>query len=398
MPFSRAAALLLSMSIAAACSAPPTRVEARSFGQPRPLAAGSSAPAAAPVPGPVVAPEPAVAAPVPPTAAAATAPSGEGAALPATMPELDPLREEAELRHLLATTSDPTEPALDLAALLLDEERPAEALQVLDTAAGRRPSPLLRLARAGVLRDLGRRHLAVAELTGLVRELGAGNLGPGVLFELAELQWLEGAGADAAATLAQLRAAHQGDPWCREHHRDLDGLAAEIAHDEGPQRLRVRDLLGNLRGAPLATVRVATLERLVAIADAEPALTLDLAGRAVAIAAADASPAVRAAAVRLARPVPESVDDFCRLALDDAAALVRRFAASRAAELLGARAVPLLLAQLERESDPAAFAALDAALAASGGASALVTASAADTAAGRLAVVTQWRRRCANGK
>lgn len=391
MPLSRAALLLIG-SIAAACSAEPTRVEPRGFGQSRELLTAAPTPATSPAP--AVLPGPAEH----PVAAAASAPRAAAEAIAASVPALDGRREEADLRHQLATAADPTDAALDLAALLLDAERPAEALHALDTALARQPSPLLRLARAGVLRDLGQRHLAVAALAGLVREFGAAALNPGVLFELAELQWLEGAGDDAAATLATLRQVHAGDAWCLEHHAEIDGLAAEIVHHDGPQRLRLRDLLGNLRGAPLATIRLATLERLLAIAEAEPELTGDLADRVLAIAAGDRSPAVRAAAVRRAAPAPAAALEFCQVALDDGDALVRRFAAARAAEVLGDAATPLLLARLEQEQDPAAFAALDGALASVCGLAPGLAADGTNTGPQRQAVVALWRRRCANRK
>src|SRR5262245_33444249 len=72
---------------------------------------------------------------------------------------------EAELRARLARDDDPTEAAIELARLLDREGRQAEALLAIDTALQRAAGPMLQIARAGVLRDLGRRSEALAQLT-----------------------------------------------------------------------------------------------------------------------------------------------------------------------------------------------------------------------------------------
>jgi Flp pilus assembly protein TadD len=124
------------------------------------------------------------------------------------------------LRQELATAEDPTASALELAGFLAAEERHEEALAVVQQAETRSPDPRLRVARAGLQRDLGRRHLALAELETLVRERGAKALHPGLLYEVAELNWLEGNGAQALANLREIDQVHGDDPWCLDHRRN----------------------------------------------------------------------------------------------------------------------------------------------------------------------------------
>ena len=301
---------------------------------------------------------------------------------------------ERSLRQDLATAGDPTASALELAALLCDQERLAEALEVVQQAQTRSQAPALRVARAGLLRDLGRRHLAVAELQALVREYGAGALHPSLLFELAELDWLEGNQASALADLAAINDIHVGDRWCVEHGKQLAELAAEIQRGSGPERVRVRDLLGNLRGAPNVSTRIRVLEQLAAATKpGDENATGALGARAVAIACADESPVVRARAVQLAHPDAESASEFCRIALGDGAAIVRRFAAARTVELLGRAGAALVLDGLAREEDAATFVVFHDSLGRLGMMPPALPADGVETAAARAEVVAAWRAR-----
>jgi hypothetical protein len=308
----------------------------------------------------------------------------ELAPAPAAAP---PPADEAALREALANAPDPADAALALVAQLTYAERHREALAVLDAAQRRLDSGPLQIARAGVLRDLGQRHAAVRALRDLRDAAGAGALHPRLLFELAELEWLEGELDAAAATLLQLAAVHGEDAWTQAHRTEWQAAAAAIARGEVPRRMRLRDLLGNLRGAPLATERVAVLAQLQGSLPPNASAFRD---RAVAIALGDEAGAVRARAVRLAQPGADVAAAFCAEALADPDPLVRQAAADRAAPLLGERAIEPLAAALAAESDPATFAQLHAALAALvPDAPAAVDATDADARAGLLA---RWRQ------
>jgi hypothetical protein len=315
----------------------------------------------------------------------------EADALGAAVRQTEPLAIERSLRQELATAEDPTASALELAGFLAAEERHEEALAVVQQAETRSQDPRLRVARAGLQRDLGRRHLALAELETLVRERGAKALHPGLLFEVAELNWLEGDGAQALAKLREIEQVHGDDPWCVDHQQQLSDLAAEIQRGRGPQRVRVVDLLGNLRGAPSASTRIAVLEQLARGAAGGEEATGELRARAVAIASADAAPVVRARAVQLARPSAETAEEFCEVALADDATIVRQFAAARAVELLGPASATLLLDCLAREEDPATFATLHEALKRCGRTAPQLPVGGGETAEGRQQIVAAWR-------
>jgi hypothetical protein len=137
----------------------------------------------------------------------------------------------------------------------------------------------------------------------------------------------------------------------------LERLANEVGASAAPRTIAVRDLLGNLRGASSATARLAALDRLVR-ADADP----EVQRRAILVAAGDEASSVRARAVQLAAPTEADREEFCRVALADAAPLVRRFAVARTVELLAGASARLLVERLAVETDDALFVALDAAL------------------------------------
>lgn len=287
-----------------------------------------------------------------------------GAPAGGAVPQRDALRQhERDLRERLRG-SERVEAALDLAALLTDLERHAEALTMLESVRSKTADPSLTVAVAGVQRDLGRRHVAVRELRELRQLAGALALHPGLLFELAELEWLEGDREAAMQTIVELRRAHADNPWLRDNDKRLTGLAEEIASAKAPRRVAVLDLLGNLRGAPSPTVRMTTLEQLVTMTrrpDASPDVRR-LERRILSIGVGDSSAAVRARAIQLGPHATSDKNAFFDLALADSDALVRRVAAVRAAELMGTAAAPLLLARLAVETDVPTFVALDAEL------------------------------------
>ncbi|MBL9078999.1 MAG: hypothetical protein JNL08_15960 [Planctomycetes bacterium] len=302
---------------------------------------------------------------------------------------------ERQLRHELAHAADPTAAALELADLLCALERHRDALDAIDAALARRDAPALRVCRAGVLRDLARRPEAVAELQALARQHGAASLHPGLLFECAELQWLLGDAAAAQATLAELQRVHAADPWVEANATALRGLADELATASAPPVARVRDLLASLRGGVSPADRVRLLTELCRLADRETGPRREyLRSRAIAIACADESPAVRARAVQLAEVRGEDAADFCRTALADDAALVRQVAAERCPALAGDDAVPWLLAALAAETDGFAFAAMHAALAVLVPGGPELPSGLAGDAATRSAVTAAWRQRC----
>lgn len=377
----RRSALLLACTVAA-CAGAPTPSGGGGFGT------GGGSFLAAPATEPVRSPERPAAAPAPAIAEVHSHPAPEEATAPRSARD-----EERALREQLARRSDPTEPALDLAGFLCSRERHAEALVVIDTARARSTDPRLRVARAGLLRDLGDRRLAAGELRNLARERGADDLHPSLLLEWAELEWIEGDTVAASAALDQLSRGHGTEAWCNEQRAAIDAVQRGVATGKAPSALGPRDLLGNLRGSSDLTVRRAAFERLMAFAGAD-ANGADLAAQAVTVALGDSAPAVRARAVAL---VPAGVVDgpaFLNAALADEAPEVRRAAAVRANDLAGTEAVDALLERIAIEDDPGAFFTLHRSLDAIVGGGPNLTEGAATSGATRTAVRTAWRQRC----
>ena len=314
---------------------------------------------------PSTSPDPAAAtaAAVEPSSASATAPvaatPSPSAANPpvASPPVASPASAgEAELREQLALAADPVPAAQELVVRLAADERFDEALAVVAAARRRSDSPMLSVLQASVLRDLGQRHAALAELLQLRNQVGAASFAPALQIEIAELQWLEGQKSEAAATLTSLRSA-VGDSAPAAILAKLERLASEVGAAPAPRTIAVRDLLGNLRGAPTATARLDALDRLMRV-DAD----VEVQRRAILVAAGDEASSVRARAVQLAAPAEADREDFCRVALADAAPLVRRFAIARTVELLGGTGTRVLVERLAVETDESLFVALDAAL------------------------------------
>jgi hypothetical protein len=294
---------------------------------------------------------------------------------------------EAELRAQLALAADPTEPALELARLLDSEQRIGEALVVIDVARRRRPDePALAVARAGVLRDLGRRPEAIAELQQLRASAVGKELHPGLLFELGELLWLEGDAAAAAALLQEIEAGHASHAWLLLHSDEVASMRTALASGQPPRAERMRDLLGDLRGSADASRRRRAFDALLELGG-------DAAVRAVAAVLEDADPGLRRQGVLAAEVSGAQLAEFCALALSDAAAPVRIAGAARAVELPVAEAAGLLLPTLAAETDPEAFVALHDALRRVTGVGAALPAGAAGDAAARTAAVAEWRAR-----
>lgn len=329
------------VSLLAACVGSPAAPPSRGFGGAAAAPAGTA---------------PLEAQPGTRTAATAAAVAGVPGLGPANdeaaEPDDDDREDERTWREALASAPDPTGPALALAELLAAQERHVEAVAAVDVARRRSDAPALLVARAGLLRDLGQRHEAVAALRALVAAQGPAALHPALLYELAELEWLEGDGAAAQATLRTLAAVHAEHPWTAQSERERLALAVALARGSRPDQLRVRDLLGNLRGAPLVVERLAVLDRLAAGSGLDGAAAAAIRERAVAIAAGDDSPAVRTRAVQLAVPPDrDAAVAFCAAALADDAPLVRRAAARRVVDLLGGDGAGLLRECMAVEPD-----------------------------------------------
>jgi hypothetical protein len=301
---------------------------------------------------------------------------------------------DASQRVVDATTAmdavEPQEAGLDpLAEVLREvarcdrEEQHAVALRLLEDARTRfGPTPELSAARAGVLRDLGRRSEAHRELVGL-RDRDEGSFGPGLWFELAELSCAVGDFDCATAALAALRSSVPGASFVKEREADVRALDRCVDRREAPRTVRVRDLLGDLRGASDPARRLAVLRML----ETQAVGVRDLAHR---IAVGDDDGALRAAAVVGVRLDSDQQTEFCAVALTDGDPRVRRAGAVRVSELPLSERVPLLLAALAAESDPATFALLDAGLCAG---TTLLPAEAgkAGDAAYRASIVSQRR-------
>lgn len=308
--------------------------------------------------------------------------------------------EERTLRNAFANATDVTEPALKLASFLVRKERYPEARHVLDQAIDRIPadqraaSSDLRLARAGLLRDVARNDLAMVELRAVVRERGRSRVAPGTLFELAQVEWLAGEREAANVTMRDLLRLHvdsaflvDNAAWLREWHVRIENRT--VADDGG----ELRDAFALLRAAPVVTGRMRILDAL-----ARPQASGPDDGRrpvrlrAIGIACADESPAVRTRAVQLADA--NGLDNlvFWRAAMADDSPLVRRFGAYGAARQHGERAAGALLRAMADEQDPSAFAGMHAAMARA--LSVDAPPCAAENEEGRSNAVAMWRKQC----
>jgi hypothetical protein len=313
-------------------------------------------------------------------------------------------RNERHLRNAFANADQlqVTQAALDLAGYLVQQERHFDALFVIDAALKRHRSVPLRLARSGLLRDVARCDLATVELQGVVRQLGAKNVSPATLFDLVKVQWVAGQGEAAAATLRSIQQAHAGDPWLGNHSAEIsewDRKIRNVAPGRDPlANGELRDLFALLRAAPDAAGRLRMLNTLAAPENPRANATGEnhprrpVRVRAIAIACADESTAVRARAVFLAAANQLTDESFWQVALTDAAPLVRRFAATGAAQQHGRKSAPILLAAISREQDDQTFQSLHAALATA--LSITAPACTATTEAGRSQAIAHWKIQC----
>ncbi|MGE3174085.1 MAG: hypothetical protein AB7O97_15770 [Planctomycetota bacterium] len=297
----------------------------------------------------------------------------------------DPRHTEAVLRTELATAADPTGPALELVRMLDAEQRLGAALGVLEAAQRRRPDePRLAVARAGVLRDLGRRGLAAAQLRRVWDDLGPVGLHPGLVYELVELDWLRGDFDGARQALEALRRDYAAHPFVADNEARLDDAWQRIARAEAPAQVKVRDLLGDLRGDPDPRVRHHALTLLVGMDG-------PVAERALQAALVDPDPDLRCIGVHRARVAAADLADFCAMALSDPAPQVRLAGAERATALPRHEATALLLPTLAAEADAATFAELNEILRRATGSGRMWTAAAVAEPATRAAIVAEWR-------
>lgn len=290
-----------------------------------------------------------------------------------------------------ATEADAVEELLDVAATLADVELHADALRSLD-ASVHAADLRVAMARADLLRDLGRRHDALAAMRGVRDRLGAAAIDPRVLFEIAELERLEGERASARRTIAAIRELHGDAAWTRANGARLAVVDGQLAAGEPVRAMSARDLLGNLRGAPEPVERLAALRSLLDGASADTVEAASVRERAVTIALGDDAEPVRLAGVEAWTFDAAIGRDFVALALCDASPRVRRAAVAHAGHLPPAAAAALLFARMNQEEDVEVFLALHDGLRAAAGGGAAITPLDAATAAGRAAVVDRWRQ------
>lgn len=275
---------------------------------------------------------------------------------------------------------------------LAHEERWDEAFAVVGAEAA---DVRVQALRAELLRDVGRRHEALALWRRIVAQVGADRVDAATLAAIAGLERMEGERDAAMRTLASLRARGTTDPWVAAHDAELRRLHAELAAGLPIRSVSARDLLGNLRGAPAAEERARALAALLASDAGGAEATAALRARAVLVAVGDADAGVRAAAVAAWRPDGEAVEDFCAHALADDSARVRLAAVPHVRLLDAPRAVALLLRRLAVETDATVFGALHGAMREATGATDVAAPLAGAGPDERDAVVARWRARLA---
>lgn len=283
------------------------------------------------------------------------------------------------------------EELLAMAAVLAEAEAHADALRALERSEFAADLSVA-MARADLLRDLGRRHDALAAMRGVRERLGAAAIDPRVLYELAELERLEGERAAARRTIAAIRELHGDAAWTRANSARLAIVDGQLAAAEPIRAMSARDLLGNLRGAPEPAERLAALQALLAVAGGETAEAAAVRDRAVAIAVGDDAETVRLAGVEAWTFDASIGRDFVALALADESPRIRRAAVAHAGQLPPSDAVPLLFDRLRQEDDAAVFLALHDGLRAASNLGVAITPLDAATAAGRAAMVDRWRQ------
>jgi hypothetical protein len=300
--------------------------------------------------------------------------------------QVDDLPSESQLWQRVESGNEVVESTLLLVTMLESEERHADALRALRIACAKAPqSAELAVASAGVLRDLGRRAEAIDTLCAL-RDRDGAAFGPGLWHELAEMCCIESCFSIAQDCMRRLRSTVDGADYLRQKEQELTMLENAIQRGSGGRPMRVRDLLGDLRGAAALSVRLDALQRLLPVGG-------DVAQTACTIAVGDSAAGLRAMAVEAAEVDAQVLPDFCAAALSDADASVRIAGARRAAALPVTDRVALLVGALAAEQDPTAFLAIDAALGMEGMATNPVDAARATVAAYRRERVEDRRRR-----
>ena len=313
--------------------------------------------------------------------------AGSGAAL-------DERARERRLRSDFADAAQPAAAAVELASFLAVRERHDEALHVLDLACARTTDPGLLLARAGVLRDLARCDLALVDLERYVTRRGRAEVAPSTLFELVQVAWLAGESVTAAQALRDLQRLHGATAWFAAAREEVGAWSRRVT-DETPETDvgELRDVFAMLRGAPRGSDRLRLLERLAAPGAGDGGVDRQpVRRRAIAVACADPSAAVRARAIQLADADGISDRGFWLAAIRDESPLVRRFAAAGLVRNVAAGAVDALLAALTRERAPAPFRAIHTALQRATGVE--FAAGAVELQQVRERVRARWREKC----
>lgn len=321
---------------------------------------------------------------VPGPSAAVAPPIAVAAASPAPPPLADASDDELAVLELE-----------DRVAGLAHAERWDDALAAVDAAAAAAPVADVRLLalRAELLRDLGRRHEALALWRSIVAKVGVDRVDAPTLLAIAGIERMEGEREAALRTLASLRARGARDAWVAANDAELLRVQSELAAGQPIVRISARDLLGNLRGAPTPDDRASALALLMRTDTGDPELASTVRRRAVLIAVADADAGVRAAAVAAWEPDDGVAESFCAQALVDASPRVRLAAVPQVRRLAPAQAVALLLDRLAAEPDATVFAALHAGLREVTGATDVTAPLAGAGPAERDALVAHWRAR-----
>lgn len=295
---------------------------------------------------------------------------------------------ERAIREELAAGAEPEEAALQLAATLAARERYHDALAAVESALERRPTDgRLQLARSGLLRDLGMRAEAARMLGKLRDERGAAALHPGILLELAELQWLEGEPAAALATIDELRQVHGTDAWVLGRADAIEAFAREVRSGPRPRSMKLRDVFGNLRGAPDPGSRLVALRRLLDVGG-------ELAARAVAAGVVDGDPGVRGLALGRADLAPDALLELAAAMIGDPAPGVRAVAAARLGATGQPAAAPPLLDAIGAEADEVAFTAMVRALLLLFPGGPALDPAGYGSAARRMETAEAWNRHC----
>lgn len=313
-----------------------------------------------------------------------TVPAPTPRATPAPAPVTVQGLDEVSLRRALADDADPLPAACELANRLLEHDRHAEALAVLDAGLARRAdSPTLRILHARVLYDLARFAEARDELASLVAKEASAL----ALHDLAECERALGHAAPAMAALDRLAANHAQEPWAKARGELLDRLAQEVrAELAAGRRLyrSARESLALVRGGSAPTARVQALANL-ALEGGEYAT------RALEIALADEEPAVRAHALGIYRQACPELATVVAFGLADPAPLVR----GTAARLVTGPVAPTLVAELLRvlsaESDAHVSEQLGKALERATGRACTLAALDLKVADDRARLATWWR-------